>query len=99
MNSNMNILLANFFTPVLAFAQMTPVDLCRTIDDETGKEKSLVCILESEGIYWGTVEKSLLNEPKTSKVCGHCLDDSKGQTIVGMGIIRGVTKNSSNNSL
>lgn len=99
MKYNVHTLLAIFLTPALALAQMTPVGLWRTIDDETGKEKSLVRILESEGIYRGTVEKLLVNDPKSSKVCDLCLDDRKGQPILGMEIVRGVTKNSNDNSL
>ena len=88
-----NLLLTACLAPVLAFAQMTPVGLWKTIDDETGQEKSLVRIVDAGGTFNGTVEKSLLNDPKVSKVCDLCTDDRKGQVIVGMEIIRGVTKN------
>jgi uncharacterized protein (DUF2147 family) len=53
----------------------------------------LVRIVDTSGTFSGTVEKSLVNDPKTSKVCDLCTDDRKGQVIVGMEIIRGVTRN------
>ena len=40
--------------PALAFAQGTPAGLWKTIDDETKKEKSLIRISESGGVYTGT---------------------------------------------
>ncbi len=87
------LLLTACLAPVLAFAQMTPTGLWKTIDDETGQEKSLVRIVDAGGNFNGTVEKSLLNDPSVSKVCDLCTDDRKGQVIVGMEIIRGVTQN------
>ena len=94
-----NLLLTACLAPVLAFAQMTPVGLWKTIDDETGQEKSLVRIVDAGGTFNGTVEKSLLNDPKVSKVCDLCADDRKGKVIVGMEIIRGVTKNVKDDSM
>ena len=93
------LLVTACLAPVLAFAQMTPAGLWKTIDDETGQEKSLVRIVDSGGTFNGAVEKSLLNDPKVSKVCDLCADDRKGQVIVGMEIIRGVTKNVKDDSL
>jgi uncharacterized protein (DUF2147 family) len=87
------LLLTACLAPVLVFAQMTPAGLWKTIDDETGQEKSLVRIVDAGGTFNGAVEKSLLNDPNVSKVCDLCTDDRKGQVIVGMEIIRGVTKN------
>ena len=81
------------FTTIAATAQSTPIGIWKTIDDETGQEKSLVRITDTSGTFSGTVEKSLVNDPKSSKVCDLCTDDRKGQVIVGMEIIRGVTRN------
>ena len=41
-----------------AFAQMSPVGLWKTIDDDTKKEKSLVRIKETNGVFSGTIEKT-----------------------------------------
>lgn len=78
--------------PGLASAQATPVGLWKTIDDDTGTEKSLVRIVEADGVLTGTVEKALNPDPNSSATCDLCTDERKGQMIVGMDIIRGVTK-------
>ena len=44
-------LLAAVWAP--AWAQSTPAGVWKTIDDATGKEKSLVRIVESSGVYTG----------------------------------------------
>ena len=78
--------------PRIALAQATPVGLWKTIDDETGKEKSLVRVVQADGVISGTVEKALNPDPAASRTCNLCTDDRKDQVIVGMEIIRGVTK-------
>ena len=93
MNTLKTLLAVVCLAPALALAQMNPAGLWKTIDDETGQEKSLVRITDTSGTFSGTVEKSLVNDPKSSKVCDLCTDDRKGQVIVGMEIIRGVTRN------
>ena len=49
-------------SPSYASDAMSPVGLWRTIDDETGKAKSLVRITEVNGELQGTIEK-LFREP------------------------------------
>lgn len=72
-----------------AWAQATPAGLWRTIDDESGKEKSLVRIVEKDGIYTAKVEK-IADPAKAAEVCDKCSDERKGQPIVGMTILRNV---------
>jgi uncharacterized protein (DUF2147 family) len=74
-----------------AFAQ-TPVGLWKTIDDATGKEKSLVRITETGGVLSGKVEKGLDPNAKPDARCDECTDARKGQPIIGMTIIRNVRK-------
>ena len=72
-----------------AFAQATsPAGVWKTIDDGTKKEKSLVRIVDSGGVYSGKVEKFL--DPETAKdvTCKDCSDDRKDKPILGMTIIR-----------
>lgn len=66
----------------------TPVGLWKTIDDSTKKEKSLVRIVESGGVYSGRVEKILDAEAPKDAVCKDCTDERKDKPIVGMTIIR-----------
>jgi uncharacterized protein (DUF2147 family) len=73
-----------------AHAQMTPVGLWRTVDDNTGEARAEIDIVERQGVLFGRVAKSLDPDPKAVKTCDDCKDDRKGQAIVGMEIIRGV---------
>ena len=75
-----------------ALAQATPVGLWKTIDDETGKEKSFVRITEAGGVLSGKVEK-IVDPAKQEQVCQECTDARKGQKVLGMTIVEGVKKN------
>jgi uncharacterized protein (DUF2147 family) len=78
-----------------AAAQATsPAGVWRTIDDSTKKDKSLVRISESGGVYTGKVEKFL--DPATPKdaVCKDCSDERKDKPILGMTIIRNMKQSS-----
>ncbi len=70
-----------------AWAQATPVGLWKTIDDDTGKEKSLVRISESGGVLTGRIEKLLDPATKPDAVCEKCTDERKNQPLVGLTII------------
>ena len=72
----------------LAAAQATPAGLWKTVDDNTKKEKSLVRIVESGGVYTGKVEKIIDPDSPKDAVCKDCTDDRKDQPVVGMTIIR-----------
>jgi len=78
---------------VLAFATGVaqaagPVGLWRTIDDETGKERSYVRIVEVDGKLQGTVEK-LFPFPgdNPDHLCDKCSGELKDKPIVGMKIL------------
>ena len=80
-----------------AFAQMTPVGQWHSVDDNTGEAKAEIHITEQAGVLAGRVIKSLRNDPNAKKNCDDCKDDRKGQTIIGMEIIRGVKQEGSEN--
>jgi uncharacterized protein (DUF2147 family) len=84
------VLLATTFG---AWAQMTPVGVWQTIDDETGKPKSLVRIVDDGGVLTGKVEK-LLDPAKQDARCDKCTDARKDQRVLGMTIIEGAKKDS-----
>lgn len=71
-----------------AWAQNTPVGLWKTIDDDTGEAKSLVRIVEDQGVLSGKVEQGLVKQPERT-TCDLCTDERKDQPIVGMTIIEG----------
>ena len=75
---------------LFANAQSTPVGLWKTIDDESGKERSLVRIQENNGQLTGTIEKFLDPATKPDVKCDVCTDERKGQPILGMQILRGL---------
>ena len=51
----------------LAQAQSTPAGVWKTIDDASKKEKSLVHIVESGGVFTGKIEKLLDRRPSKTK--------------------------------
>jgi uncharacterized protein (DUF2147 family) len=74
-----------------AAAQATsPAGLWRTIDDSSKKDKSLVRIVEANGVYSGKVEKIVDSDSPKDAVCKDCSDERKDKPIVGMTIIRNV---------
>lgn len=81
--------LALLLSSGLACAQATPAGLWKTIDDETGKEKSFVRITETDGVFTGKVDK-ILNPDKADAKCEACSDERKNQPVMGMTILRGV---------
>ena len=80
------------FLPWLASAQaLTPVGLWKTIDDNTGKERSYVRIVEVAGELQGKVEKLFPfpgDDPEN--LCEKCKGERKNQPIVGMTILWGL---------
>jgi uncharacterized protein (DUF2147 family) len=63
----------------------------KTIDDETGKEKSIVEIYEENGKIYGKITELLIKEDKGRK-CISCSGTDKDKPIQGMVIIRGLSK-------
>ncbi|MNK57837.1 hypothetical protein D3C87_769030 [compost metagenome] len=77
------------FISVLSFAQIE--GKWKTIDDETGKPKSIVEISkDSNGKYAGKIVQ-LLIKPENAN-CVKCKDDRKNKPLIGMEIIRGLSK-------
>ena len=75
-----------------AQAQMTPVGLWHTIDDETHQPKGEVRITDNNGVLSGVIGRALKDDPKAKTVCDLCTDDRKDQKIIGMEIIRNLTR-------
>ena len=77
-------------------ASESPVGLWRTIDDKTGKEKSLVRIVEANGELRATIEK-LFREPheEPNPNCDKCPGERKNKPVLGMMIMTGLKKSGS----
>jgi uncharacterized protein (DUF2147 family) len=70
----------------------SPVGQWHTIDDKTGELKSMVVIVEQQGVVKGRVEKVLRKDADQNAKCEKCSDDRKNQAVVGLEIIRGAKK-------
>lgn len=74
---------------IFAAKTMSPVGFWKTMDDKTGKPKSLVHITQSaDNLLQGEVVKLL--EGATATTCAHCKGDLKDKPIVGMTILGGL---------
>jgi uncharacterized protein (DUF2147 family) len=73
----------------LAFAA-SPAGLWKSIDDKTGKPRSLIRVSEHNGAYSAVIEKGLLATDTGDAVCDQCKDERKGQKIIGMTIVKGL---------
>lgn len=62
----------------------------KSIDDETGKPKSIVNIYEEDGKLYGQIIEIFNGSP--DKICIKCTGKKAGQKIVGMIIIDGLEK-------
>ena len=69
-----------------AFAQNTPLGKWRTIDDKTGKPKSVVEITQAGDQMVGKVIE-LINPEKENPVCEKCDGDKKNKPIMGLEIL------------
>lgn len=74
-------------------AGMTPVGKWKTIDDKTGKEKSIVEITEtSGGELTGKVLQLFNSDKGPNPLCDECTGARKDQPVIGMVILWGVHK-------
>jgi uncharacterized protein (DUF2147 family) len=80
------------FASASVWADMTPIGLWNTVDDNTKEVRALIQIVEKNGVLVGTILKSYDKDTTESTVCEDCKDDRKGKPIIGMEIIRGVKK-------
>lgn len=73
---------------------LSPVGAWTTIDDETKKPKSVVRIIEKDGVYSGMVEK-IFDPAKQDSKCDECAADDprKGKPVIGMTILTGLKHN------
>ncbi|MFD1063603.1 DUF2147 domain-containing protein [Winogradskyella litorisediminis] len=78
-----------FIILVLSFIQLEAQSLVgkwKTIDDETGKEKSIVNIYKKGDKYYGDIVE-LINPSKPNPKCDVCRGEMKGKSVLGMTII------------
>jgi uncharacterized protein (DUF2147 family) len=80
---------------VTAFAQAaTPVGTWQTIDDETGKPKAIIQIVDDgSGQLSGKVVRGIGEFDHPEQRCTACTDERKDQLVKGMTIITGMRQN------
>ena len=71
----------------------SPVGRWKTVDDNTGKVKSVVVVKEEDGKVTGTIEKLLVapGEDPNPK-CDKCTGERKNQLVIGMKILWNLKK-------
>lgn len=90
----MKILLTLLFFSLSYFASaQSIVGSWKTIDDNSGKPRSIVEIYEKDGEYYGKIVK-LFRDPDEDQnpTCDECKGKLKGKPIIGMEIITGMEK-------
>ena len=74
--------------PGLAFAQQSPVGRWKTIDDESGRVKSIVEITQAaNGTLSGRVAQVLQSDRGPNPLCDKCTGSRQNQPITGMTIL------------
>ncbi len=84
-----------FFIGLSLNAQDSIFGTWKTIDDDTGKAKSIVEIIERDGKAYAIVKEVIFSENGTDPICEKCPGDRKGKKVVGMEIINGLSYNGS----
>ncbi|MBK6264804.1 DUF2147 domain-containing protein [Marivirga sp. S37H4] len=70
----------------------------KTIDDETGKVKSIVEIYKKDGKAYGKIVKLFRGpDEEQDPICDLCPGDRKNKKIIGLEIIRGMEYDKSDN--
>ena len=91
----LSVLYGSVFAPAVRLgtgeespARNSPVGLWKTVDDVTGKVKSIVTIWEESGKLYGRVQKLVNPDPQdTNPRCNDCTGDQKGKPVIGLRIL------------
>ncbi len=75
-------------------SRLSPVGEWKTIDDITGKPKSIVVIREQSGKLYGTIE-TIFNPPVPHPTCYLCSGAMKDRPLVGLRILWGFKQDGS----
>lgn len=82
-------------TPLLAQAQAPVVGKWKTIDDESGKERSIIELYEIKGRIHGKVVRIMTSPGEDpDPVCDKCAEDDPRfkKKVIGMEILRGMRR-------
>ena len=93
MKKRLIFMFMTMFLGISSMSAQSVIGKWKTIDDETGKPKSIVEISEKDGKIYGKVIE-ILTENKTA-VCSKCEGTNKNKPIKGLTIITGLKKDGS----
>jgi hypothetical protein len=65
----------------------SPVGTWKTVDDKTGKTRSIVRVYEQDGRLFARVEQNLAIGDEC-RTCTKCTDDRKDQPLIGLVFMR-----------
>jgi uncharacterized protein (DUF2147 family) len=66
----------------------SPIGLWRTVDDVTGKVKSVVAIWEERGKLYGRIQKLVNPDPADPNPrCQDCAGEQKGKPVIGLRVL------------
>jgi uncharacterized protein (DUF2147 family) len=75
-------------TSAQGIAETSPVGRWKTVDDATGKVKSVVTIWEEAGKLYGRIQKLVDPDPHDPNPrCTPCTGDQKGRPVIGLKIL------------
>ena len=89
----MKLILLLMFPAFLTCPQSTVLGKWRTVDEQTGEEKSIIEIFERNGMVYGKIVK-IFNKENPDPICDQCpeSDPRYRKKIIGMEIITDMQK-------
>ncbi|MFV8373104.1 DUF2147 domain-containing protein [Flavobacterium sp. LB2P74] len=88
-----SITVLTLFISIVFYSQNhTVIGKWRTIDDQSGKAKAIVEIYERSGKIYGKII-DIFDAEKKKNLCVHCPGDEKNKPVLGLVVIKGLTKN------
>jgi uncharacterized protein (DUF2147 family) len=75
-------------------AETSPTGLWKTFDDRTHKARGTIRIFEENGVFLGRIESSF-NPEELTEHCGKCSGDRRDAPIIGLVVLRGMTRHGS----
>lgn len=86
-------ILSGGYRPAIG-AESSPAGLWKTFDDRTHKARGTIRIYEENGVFFGRIESSF-NPAELTEHCDKCADDRKDAPIIGLVILRGMSRHGS----
>lgn len=76
-----------FLTGSLLHGQDSPTGIWKTVDDNSGEERSRVEIYQQDGKFYGKIIALLDEDSNPDDRCTECKGDKKNQLLIGLVVI------------